>query len=65
MSSDGNDWDCTTCDRVLRYGKLPAQAKANNLQLPPVSPELACLNALEVRFICLRVRFMKMVAVFV
>ena len=62
VSSDGNQWVCRTCDRVLRNGKLPAQAKANNLHLPPVPPELACLNALEVRLVCLRVPFMKMVA---
>ena len=34
--SDGDQWVCKTCDRVLRNGKLPAQAKANNLHLPPV-----------------------------
>ena len=52
VSSDGNQWVCKTCDKVLRNGKLPAQAKL----------EIVCLNALEVRLVCLRVPFMKMVA---
>ena len=61
-SIDGKQWICRTCDRQLRKGVLPAQAKANNLTLSDIPPELACLNALEVRLICLRVPFMKLVA---
>ena len=38
------------------------QAKANGLQLSAVPRELSGLNALELRLICLRVPFMKMVA---
>ena len=41
---------------------MPLQAKANGLQLPEIPPELADLNALELRLICLRLPFMKMVA---
>ena len=38
------------------------QAKANGLQLSNVPPELSGLNPLELRLICLRLPFMKMVA---
>ena len=41
---------------------MPLQAKANGLKLPEIPPELADLNALELRLICLRLPFMKMVA---
>ena len=41
---------------------MPFQAKVNGLQLYQVPPELSGLNALELRLICLRVPFMKMVA---
>ena len=33
---------------------MPFQAKANGLQLPAIQPELADLNALELRLICPR-----------
>ena len=39
-----------------KRGKLPAQAKANNLDVPPH------LNLLEVQLISLRIPFMKMMA---
>ena len=62
ISCDGKLWMCTTCDRTLKHGLLPVQAKANGLQLSAVPRELSGLNALELRLICLRVPFMKMVA---
>ena len=62
ISSDGKEWVCKTCNRTLKRGTLPLQAKANGLQLCPVPPELSGLNALELRLICQRVPFMKMVA---
>ena len=52
ISSDGKEWVCKTCDRTLKRGTLPLQAKANGLQLCPVPPELSGLNALELRLIC-------------
>ena len=55
-------WICKTCDNALKRGKLPAQAKANNLDLEDIPSELSDLNSLEVRFISLRIPFMKMVA---
>ena len=58
----GKEWVCMTCDRALKRGVMPLQAKANGLQLPDIPPELADLNALELWLICLRLPFMKMVA---
>ena len=51
-----------TCDHALKWGKLPAQAKANNLDLEDIPPEVSDLNSLEVCLISLRIPFMKMVA---
>ena len=62
ISTDGKEWICKTCDRALMRGSMPLQAKPNGLQLREVPPELSGLNALELRLICLRVPFMKMVA---
>ena len=41
----GNEYVCKTCDRALKRGVMPLQAKANGLQLPEIPPELADLNA--------------------
>ena len=59
VSDTGNEWVCKTCDRALKRGVMPLQDKANGLQLSQIPPEL---SALELRLICLRVPFMKMVA---
>lgn len=55
-------WVCKTCDYTLKRGKMPAQAKANNLVLDDVPAELSDLNSMEVRLLSLRIPFMKMVA---
>ena len=55
-------WICRTCDNTLKRGRMPAQAKANNLILEDVTPELSDLNLMEIRLISLRIPFMKMVA---
>ena len=62
ISNDGNEWVCMTCDRALKRGVMPLQAKANGLKLCELPPELSDLNALELRLICRHVPFMKMVA---
>ena len=59
---DGSQWICHSCDRTLKRGTLPVQAKANGFQLDPIPPELDGLNELEIRLISLRIPFMKMVA---
>ena len=55
-------WICHTCHRTLKRGKMPAQAKANKLDLVVIPPELSDLNELETRLICLRIPFMKIVS---
>ena len=55
-------WICRTCDSTLKRGLMPVQSKVNNLQLQNVPSELQDLNQLETRLICLRILFMKMVA---
>ena len=45
----GNEYVCKTCDKALKRGVMPLQAKANGLQLSEIPPELADLNALEMR----------------
>ena len=62
VSDTGNEWVCKTCDRALKRGVMPLQAKANGLQLSEIPPELSDLNALELGLVCLRVPVMKMVA---
>ena len=56
-------WICKTCHRTLKRGKMPAQAKGNNLGLADhdIPPELSDLNELETRSISLRILFMKIV----
>ena len=61
-SAQGKVWVCKTCDCSLKRGAMPAQAKANNLLLDDIPPELSDLNTMEVRLISLRIPFMKMVA---
>jgi hypothetical protein len=60
--SGTKQWMCKTCVHGLKRGKLPAQAKANKLDLEDILSELSDLNSLEVRFISLMIPFMKMVA---
>ena len=57
----GNEYVCKTCDRALKCGVMPLQAKANGLHLSEIPPQLSDLNALELRLICLCLPFMKMV----
>jgi len=43
-------------------GKVPAQSKANKLDLPIIPSSLQDLNVLEIRLLGLRIPFMKMIA---
>ena len=56
---DGRYWICKTCDKALSRDNMPVQYVANNLSLSTVPSEL---NRLEIRLLCLRVAFMKLVA---
>ena len=62
ISAHDKHWICKTCHNALKHGLLPAQAKANNLNLDDVPVELSDLNLLEIRLISLRIPFMKTVA---
>ena len=62
ISAKNKAWICKTCDYALKRGKMPAQAKANKLDLEDIPTELSDLNPLEERLISLRIPFMKMVA---
>ena len=62
VCSDGSQWICHACNQQLKRGSMPVQAKANGLALPNVPTELCNLKPLELRLICLRVPFMKLVA---
>ena len=53
VSAQDKEWICKTCHRALKRGVLPAQAKANNLNLGDIPVELSDLNPLEIRLICL------------
>ena len=57
-SGDQEMWVCQTCHRTLKRGKMPAQAKANKLDLTVIPPELSDLNELETRP-SLRIPFIK------
>ena len=61
LSNDGNEWVCTTCDNALKRSELPVQSVGNGLKLDEIPPELSNLNSLEIRLICLRIPFIKMV----
>ena len=54
-------WICSRCKRSLRRHKLPSFASVNNMSVPPVPPELSCLNSMEKRLICKVQPFMKLV----
>ncbi|MES9882648.1 MAG: DUF6570 domain-containing protein [Sedimenticola sp.] len=60
-SALGKEWICKTCHLTIKRGKMPAQAKANNLTLSEQPSELKGLNNLELRLISQRIPFMKMV----
>ena len=62
VSAQDKQWVCKTCHGGLKWGRLPGQAKANKLDLDNIPVELSELNPLETRLICLRIPFMKMVA---
>ena len=61
VSAKGKEWICYNCHRSLKSGKIPCQAKINNLMLDEQPPELTNLNPLELRLISKRIPFMKMV----
>ena len=61
-SANDKEWICLNCHVTLKRGKMPVQAKCNNLELAPLPTELTDLNDLEIRMISQRIPFVKMVA---
>ena len=60
-STDGAIYICITCHRTLKSNKVPAQSKANGMELEDIPNELKDLNNMELRLICKRLPFMKLV----
>ena len=52
---------CHNCNRTLKSGRVPAQSKANGMDLEEVPDELKDLNNMEVHTICMRIFFMKLI----
>ena len=60
-SINGSIYICHNCHKTLKSGKVPAQSKANGMDLEEVPDELKDLNKMEVHIICKRILFMKLV----
>ena len=60
-STDGSTYICLNCDRTLKSGRVPAQSKANCMDLEEIPDELKDLNNLELHTICKQILFMKLV----
>ena len=56
------EYTCQTCHKSLKSGKMPAQAVANQLEVPDLPEVLQNLTYLEVRCIALRIPFMSIQA---
>ena len=60
-SPDGSIYICHSCHKTLQSGGMPAQSKANYMDLEDIPDELNDLNNLELHTICKRILFMKLV----
>ena len=61
-SPDGSIYICHSCHKTLQSGRMPAQSKANYMDLEDIPHELKDLNNLELHTICKkRILFMKLV----
>ena len=60
-SADGLIYICLSCNKKLRSGTIPAQNKANCMDLEEIPDELKDLNNLELHTISKRILFMKLV----
>ena len=59
--SNGHDYICHTCSSAVQRGRLPAQAKANGLELNGIPNEVMSLSSFEKQLISTRIPFMKIV----
>ena len=60
-SIDGSTYICHCYHRTLKLGRIPAQSKANRMELEEIPDQLKDLNNLELHVICKRILFMKLV----
>ena len=60
-SADGSTYICHNCHKTLKSGRIPAQSKANLMDLEEIPDELKDMNNLELHTICKRILFMKLV----
>ena len=60
-SPHGSIYICHSCHKTLQSGRMPAQSKANYMDLEDIPDELKDLNNLELHTICKRILFMKLV----
>ena len=60
-SADGLVYICLSCNKKLRSGTIPAQSKANCMELEEIPDQLKDLNNLELHTISKRILFMKLV----
>ena len=60
-STDHSIYICHNCHKTLQSGRMPAQSKANCMDLEEIPDELKDLNNLELHTICKRILFMKLV----
>jgi len=61
ISIDDGIYVCHTCDKAVKRGTVPAQSKANGMDLPLVPEVLQELNELEVRLVSRRLLFMQLI----
>ena len=54
------EWICNTCKSYLLKNQIPPQADANDLSSPTIPEDLTRLSSLEVRLVCQRDPFMKL-----
>ena len=59
-SADGLIYICLSCNKKLQSGTIPAQSKANCMDLEEIPDELKDLNNLELHTISKRILFMKL-----
>ena len=54
-SIDGSTYICHCCHRTLKLDRIPAQSKANRMELEEIPDQLKDLNNLELHVICVTV----------
>ena len=61
-SIDGKQYICITCNRNLKQGKVPVQAKGNFMDLDPQPEVLKGFTPCGLRLICRRIPFIRLIS---